>query len=310
MDNTDFIVTGTTESEDHTSILLYSQHAMFIWSALLHATGGSLRPEKCRWNLIDFKWKAGIPSYKKKREVAGNLTAYNSNRLIEIVRRLEPDQSVEILGILMNAIGTDKAEFERTVNDIHAWNNKMLNGTIYKRAAHKALHSTIYRTVGYRLPVTQFSPPRCSNINFNLHRHILLRMGINNRLPNAYRYAPVSHNGLGLMDTRLEQCIARAMEFILHAGRSALSLESIAAEIELCQLYCGLESNLFELDYNSYCYLLPDCEIKFLLRECAQYGISLLGNYNRPSVQRTNDFFLMTRLLDSTFTQDEISKIN
>ena len=63
VDDTDFIVTGTTAHEDSTSILLYSQHALFIWSALLHATGGSLRPEKCRWTLIDFKWKAGIPSY-------------------------------------------------------------------------------------------------------------------------------------------------------------------------------------------------------------------------------------------------------
>lgn len=48
VDDTDFIVTGHTLSEDNTSILLYSQHALFLWCALLHATGGSLRPDKCR----------------------------------------------------------------------------------------------------------------------------------------------------------------------------------------------------------------------------------------------------------------------
>lgn len=43
VDDTDFIVTGTTATEDSTSILLYSQHALFLWCALLHATGGSLQ---------------------------------------------------------------------------------------------------------------------------------------------------------------------------------------------------------------------------------------------------------------------------
>jgi len=135
-------------------------------------------------------------------------------------------------------------------------------------------------------------------------------MGINNKLPNAYRYTPSTHNGLSLMDTRLEQCVSHIMEYILHAGRVTLTGESIAAELELCQLHCGLDSNLFDLNYNSYSYLIPDCEVKFLLRECVHYGIKLIGEYDRPTVQRTNDFFLMSKLLDSTFTQDEISKIN
>ena len=54
VDDTDFIITGHTESETCTSILLHSQHTLYIWSTLLHATGGSLRPDKCRWSLIDF----------------------------------------------------------------------------------------------------------------------------------------------------------------------------------------------------------------------------------------------------------------
>ena len=108
VDDTDFIITGQSNNEDSTSIILNSQHAMFFWSVLLYATGGSLRPDKCRWTLIDHKWTSGVPSYKKKHEVTGNLTAYNSDRQLEIIRRIEPDASVEILGVLLNTVGTDK----------------------------------------------------------------------------------------------------------------------------------------------------------------------------------------------------------
>lgn len=254
--------------------------------------------------MIDFKWSAGKPSYKKKSEVAGNLTAYSSDRQLEIIRRLEPSDCVEILGILMNALGTDTAEFERTVGDTNSWNKKMMEGSIYKRTAHKALNSTIYRTVCYRLPATQFNPTQCKRIDFSLYRNILSRMGINNK------YAPTTMNGMGFMDTRLEQCISHIMEYILHAGRTTLTGETLTAELELCHLHCGLSGNLFNLEYNSYDYLLPECELKFLFRQCHHYGILLVGDYDRPAKQRTNDFFLMDKLLESTFTKEEISKVN
>lgn len=160
----------------------------------------------------------------------------------------------------MNALGTDKDEFDRTVGDINGWNSKMMEGAIYKRAAHKALNSTIYRTVCYSLPATQFTPTHCKKLDFSLHRNILSRMGINNKLPNAYRYAPTTLNGMGFMDARLEQCILHVMEYILHAGRPTLTGETLTAEIELCHLHCGLSGNLFSIDYNSYEYLLPECE--------------------------------------------------
>lgn len=67
VDDTDFIVTGTSQNEDDLSICLQSQRTLLLWSALLHATGGSLRPEKCSWVLIDFHWKAGIAHYKKSK---------------------------------------------------------------------------------------------------------------------------------------------------------------------------------------------------------------------------------------------------
>lgn len=143
----------------------------------------------------------------------------------------------------------------------------MMEGTICRRAAYRALRSTIYRTVYYRLPATQFSPSQCTEINFRLHRNMLSRMGFKRCLPNAYRYAPTCYNGLGLMDTRLEQCTMHIMEYILHTGKSTLSGNALQAEVELCHIHCGLGSNLFQQNYATYCYLLPECELKFVLRE-------------------------------------------
>ena len=191
----------------------------------------------------------------------------------------------------MNAVGSDDKEYTRTIENIEEWNEKMVAGTIQKKAATTALRSTIYRTVSYRLPATQFSPSQCSNLTRKLHHQIISKMGINKRLGNVYRFAPPSHNGLGLMNVRLEQFISHLMKFTLHNGRDTLNGLAQQAELELCYLYIGSENNIWSLPYIQYQHLLPVCEIKYMLRECDHYQISFKGDYKRPQIQRQHDFF-------------------
>ena len=186
----------------------------------------------------------------------------------------------------------------------------MTEGTIYKKAASVALTSTIYRTVVYRLPATQFDDKQCTKLNFALHNEIIAKIGINKRIALAYRYGPPSHNGLGFMNVRLEQFVSHLLEFILHANRSTLNGLVTNAQIEVCQLHTGTESHLWRIPFPTIAKLIPSCEIRYMLQECHHYNIQLCGNYSKPTLQRTNDFFLMDNIFESHFSQKEIIKIN
>ena len=227
-----------------------------------------------------------------------------------MVKRLEPKDNVEILGVRMNAIGTDTKEYTRTTEGIDEWNEKMTAGTIFKKAARTGLRTTIYRTVCYRLPATQFTPHQCTIITTKLHHKILSKMGINSRIANAYRFAPPSHNGLGLMNVRLEQFICHMLDFTLHHNRDRLNELAQQAELELCHLYIGSQNNIWTLPYERYQKLLPVCELKYMLMESDYYKIKFHGDYDRPRLQRRNDFFLMDRVYESTLSIDTILKIN
>ena len=108
----------------------------------------------------------------------------------------------------------------------------MTSGTVYHKAASTALRTTIYRTVCYRLPATQFTSTQCQSLTFHLHHKIMAKMGINSRISNVYRYAPPSHNGIGLMDVMLEQFICHLLEFTLHNNRDTLNGIVTQGEIE------------------------------------------------------------------------------
>jgi len=35
-----------------------------VYKAGVHQTGGAIRPEKCRWYIIGFKWANGVAKYE------------------------------------------------------------------------------------------------------------------------------------------------------------------------------------------------------------------------------------------------------
>ena len=57
LDDTDVIHLDMTENEDVLDALYGLQQSVTSWGRLLIATGGALKPAKCFYHLISFRWK-------------------------------------------------------------------------------------------------------------------------------------------------------------------------------------------------------------------------------------------------------------
>ena len=82
------------------------------------------------------------------------------------------------------------------------------------------------------------------------------------------------------------------------------------AQVEVCQLHTGTSSHIWQVPFPTIERLISSCEVKYLLRECHHYNITLHGDYSKQSIQRTNDFFLMDHLVTSHLSSKVIRKIN
>ena len=67
---------------------------------------------------------------------------------------------------------------------------------------------------------------------------------------------------------------------------------------------------LWNIPFDNYHFLLPECEIKYVMQESDHFQVRIIGDYTRPQPQRVHDFFLMDRLFHSPFTTQEIELIN
>lgn len=56
VDDTDIILVATQQNETFQDVYTRALHAIKVWQEAIRISGGALRPNKCYWTVIDFRW--------------------------------------------------------------------------------------------------------------------------------------------------------------------------------------------------------------------------------------------------------------
>ena len=112
VDDSDFLIAARFPTESSASIVRRTQKASAVWRDQVHNTGGAIRPHKCRWTLIDFKWRSGRAYYKRNHEAEGELYIKDINGIRRRIERLHPYG----LGLHIPADGTQRNQVDNIIN--------------------------------------------------------------------------------------------------------------------------------------------------------------------------------------------------
>lgn len=180
-----------------------------------------------------------------------------------------------------------------------------------QRAAYQATTSTIIKRIGYRLPATEMTADQCDKVTSRIFKCSLPKMGISSKFPLVYQHAPRSRNGLGLPDIRLTQFSGQIKEIVLHTNRKTLNSTLFHTNLELVHLHIGMGAPLWSYSYRELHKLVPDCDAKFLWKECSYFGVKLHKDYARPEVCRLDDQLIMEAVYFSgSYDISDMRKIN
>ena len=114
------------------------------WCDTLWLTGGCLRPDKCTWFLITFKWdKDGNWSYGSVLDRPFDLLIPNDQKLPHIIERKNCDDGVKGLGIFIQPTGTGKAQIIKMTEYSKKWSDAMKSSMISCFSAAIALDTTV-----------------------------------------------------------------------------------------------------------------------------------------------------------------------
>ena len=107
-DNDIFVTSDSTHPE--ADIIAKSQHAVTIWKKTLNVTGGVVRPTKCSWVFIQFRWLNGQCEYLSSNDLPGSIQLEDDDGQLVDLKRIEPSVGVKSLGVISTATGNEEKQ--------------------------------------------------------------------------------------------------------------------------------------------------------------------------------------------------------
>ena len=288
-----------------------AQISATTYQQAVQQTGGAIRPDKCRWYSITFKWVSSNWKYVNKTDVEP-IKIEDSNGNLCPIQQLDNRTGWKGLGIIAAPNGKWKDHVEYLVKEkIAPWNASIKNSYLEKHDVYRAAFTSIFKSIDYTLPATSMTSNECKLINIQLHKSYLSRIGIDSHLPLAYRYSPLQYQGLNSLDVETKQFIEKLKIFITHAGTDTQLGTSIKIMLENITLMIGVNKSIFDVSFKDYGYLAEIGWIQQLWETSQQYGIKICGSYITTNSNRINDYALMEKILESDlYNKDDIMAIN
>jgi hypothetical protein len=136
-----------TKAEAHEKFQL----SISNWGRLLIATGGALKPSKCLYYLISFKWnKEGIWTYESnEEEEEWHIGIPLTNGESAPIEHLSVDSAVKTLGSMTCPSGSNKASIERMLTQCEEWFNRLCLGTLSRRDVWFMWEIQLWPRIGY-----------------------------------------------------------------------------------------------------------------------------------------------------------------
>ena len=311
VDDTDILLTAICESDSIEDVFRRAQRAATVWQRAVHDSGGALRPEKCYWTAVGFKFVSGRWRYMKLNEFQGEVHVKDTNMVYQKVKRYDINKSNKGLGIFVNPDGSMGLQLKELVGKVTTWNDRLGNSSLNKKEAYIGANISIFKTVEYPLPGTSLSDTQCRIIERALYKKLMGKMGMSSKMPLEYRYGPHKFQGAALLEVAVAQLIAKLLIFLHQANLKTQLSTTLLASLEAIQIEIGSTKQFFRLSFPDFGYFTPVSWLQQLWHNVSKYNISLFRANSTLNPPRQQDFALMDKLVQAKkISREELQCIN
>ena len=270
------------------------QASALAWQGGLRATGGALKPEKCSWTLVAFQWKQGQWSYHTKETFPALLQVPGPDGNLVEIERHDPSTAIKVVGLMQSLDGSMEGQFQELKTRADGWAERLREGKLPRKLAWTGLTTSMWPSLRYPLPTTNFSEAQGDKILTEFYKALLPKLGVCRNFPKAYRHAPHTLQGLALPAPYIEQSIGQIQLILTHGSLASMTGKFFTSSLEQAQLEAGTGMPLLEAPFLLYGdYTTPNCWVRSLWEFLSKHNIKLRGAATVPQLQRLNNRFLM-----------------
>jgi hypothetical protein len=174
----------------------------------------------------------------------------------------------------------------------------MRTGKLSRTDFWMALHSTLWKSLEYPLPVLNLSKAQCEKIMAPALNQFLPSIGVCRNFPRDLVHAPLKYGGLGIKHIHTTQEFMRLTSMIEHMAYQTDTGKLYRASLENMILEAGLGETLLSLPYPELSFLTTNSLIKSTWQFLGTNCITLNHDIRIPKY-RENDAAIMKIFYDS-----------
>jgi hypothetical protein len=223
------------------------QRAIKNWGRLLIATGGSLKPEKCFFHLLDFAWTAMggwqyIAHHKNKSAV---VTVPMLDGTMAPITHLVMDNAQKMLGVVTCPSGDRVGSLCTMKEKAQTWLDSLTADRLHRQMMWVSIDRQLWPSVKYGLCCSIATLPELENVLLPFYGKMLLLDGIVSKANWGIQQLDRGFYGAGFPHPGVKATVKQANKLLMHYGcHMALSTE-LQTSLELFVADLGLSFQPF-----------------------------------------------------------------
>ena len=246
-------------------LLEAARKGLGVWKRLIHITGGELELSKCCFSLMTWKLHKGTEVLCNIDEAPGSLSLQSEKYtgLTVDIKRQEVTAGERILGVRLALAGGDTDEYDFRLKQAKTLAGKIGNSPLSRWDAETIYRERWLSSVGYCLPVTQFTDGQCDKIQSPVYMQLLPKKGFNRHHPRAVIFGPTKYQSKGLATFSVLQYTLHLERFIGYLRHQNHEGNLLRIQMDQHQQLIGSGAHFLSLPNTEYPYG-EDSRIQFL----------------------------------------------
>ena len=170
-------------------------------------------------------------------------------------------------------------EYKHRVGQMKEFANRIKNAPLSHHDAFIVYESLYRAMIRYPLAVTHFSPKQCHSIQQPAIDALLPKMGLNQKMPRAVIYGPLSLGGREIMDLRNEQITSIWESMRGHMCRNDRAGKGLRLTLHDHQCIIGSLGLFLNEDPNTYNYGMDNTRWYFIWKSIWENSITVEFHY-------------------------------
>lgn len=276
------------------AFVAHVQCATSHWAKLLQAMGGNLKPGKCYWYLLSYKWIKGRASIKSLHDIRQHKMRIPQPGQTDVNIKLQsPLEASQVLGIWSCPSGDGRTHLQHMLAKGWKWGACISASHLSPWEVWRSFHTQVYPSVSYGIVPPMASCRTVDDAFSSWYYTILPSLGVNRNITTEWRTLPVSYQGLGLPKMSIEKLAASLHYLQKHWGYPSTYGRALRCAFELSQVEIGFEGNFLLRDYAVFGQLATHTWFKVLWEYLDFYGVQLhLESITVPKVSQNERVFM------------------